>query len=62
MNDLFFLDQYYFIFAKILSLKLQIMGKKINNISRMKSGMGENLVKEAKLSGKVRKSSLFGSW
>lgn len=62
INELFFLDQFYFIFAKILSIKLQIMGKKINNVSRMKSGLSENFVKEAKLSGKVRKSSLFGSW
>jgi hypothetical protein len=62
MNDLHFLDQYYFVFAKIVSLKLQLMGKKALPPARVKEGISEQVLKEARLTGKVRKSSFFGGW
>lgn len=45
MNDLHYLDQYYFIFAKIVTLKLQLMGKKPVPVSRIKSGISEQILK-----------------
>ncbi len=61
-NDLHFLDQYYYVFARIVTLKLQLMGRKPVNNPRIKSGLSEEILKEARLSGKLRKSSFFGGW
>jgi hypothetical protein len=39
MNDTYFLDQLYFIFAKIIMLKLQLMGRKTVEARRVKTGI-----------------------
>jgi hypothetical protein len=65
MSESHFLDQYYFVFARILALKLQIMGRKTVEASRVrgeKVGVSEKIIKEARLMGKVRKNSFFGGW
>jgi hypothetical protein len=56
------LDHYYFIFAKIITLKLQLMGRKTNPYSKGKIGLSEQLIKGAQLTGRVRKASFFGGW
>lgn len=68
MSETHFLDQYYFIFARIIALKLQIMGRRPVEAGRArvgaseKVGVPEKVVKEARLMGKVRKNSFFGGW
>jgi hypothetical protein len=56
------LDHYYYFFAKIVTLKLQIMGKKNTQNSKPKLGLSEQQLKGAQITGKVRKSSFFGGW
>ena len=56
------LDHYYYIFAKIVSLKLQLMGKRFSPELRQKLGLSEQQLKGAQITGKVRKSSFFGGW
>ena len=56
------LDHYYYIFAKIISLKFQLMGKNINNSTSNRPELTEQQMKGAQLTGKVRKSSFFGGW
>jgi hypothetical protein len=56
------LDHYYYIFAKIVSLKLQLMGKRLSPELRPKLGLSEQQLKGAQITGKVRKSSFFGGW
>lgn len=53
------LDWYYFIFAKIVQMKMQMMGKKAIND---RCDLGQSLMKGAQIAGKIRKSSFFGSW
>jgi hypothetical protein len=43
-------------------LKLQLMGKKINQYSKGKIGLSEQFTKGAQLTGRVRKASFFGGW
>jgi hypothetical protein len=62
INALHFLDQSYFIFAKLVALKLQLMGRRPQPISRVRAGIKEDILREARLAGKVRKSSFFGGW
>lgn len=40
-NDIHFLDQYYYVFAKIVTLKLQLMGRKPVSSPRIKSGLSD---------------------
>ena len=56
------LDHYYYLFAKIVTLKLQIMGKKPCYQERPKISLNEHQLKGAQITGKVRKSSFFGGW
>lgn len=59
------LDHYYYLFAKIITLKLQLMGR-INEKEGQQKGqiyqLSEKQLKGAQLTGKVRKSSFFGGW
>jgi hypothetical protein len=56
------LDHYYYLFARIVTLKLQLMGKKVNAQTRPKLGLSEQQLKGAQITGRVRKSSFFGGW
>lgn len=56
------LDHYYYIFARIVALKLQLMGKRPYPQQKSKVSISEQLLKGAQLTGKVRKSSFFGGW
>jgi hypothetical protein len=64
VNETHFLDMYYFLFARVVALKLQIMGRKPIEPQRGKTGavLNEKVLKEARLVGKVRKNSFFGGW
>lgn len=62
MQEGYFLDQYYFIFARIVSLKLQLMGRKPADSPKIKLPLSEKVLKDARLMGKVRKNSFFGGW
>jgi hypothetical protein len=39
INEVHFLDQYYFVFARLITLKLQIMGRRPQPISRVREGV-----------------------
>lgn len=56
------LDHYYYLFAKIVTLKLQLMGKRSFSEVKPKLGLSEQQLKGAQITGKVRKSSFFGGW
>jgi hypothetical protein len=45
INEVHYLDQYYFIFAKIISLKLQLMGRRPNPISRVREGLNAEILR-----------------
>lgn len=62
LQESHFLDHYYFIFAKIVSMKLQLMGRKPINSNKAHFELNEKIIKGARLCGKVRKSSFFGGW
>ena len=56
-----YLDHYYFIFAKIITLKLNLMGRKHPTSSKPVS-VEEKYLKDVRIAGKIRKSSFFGGW
>lgn len=58
----YLLDQYYFIFARIVTLKLQLMGRKPTDLPKIKPPLSEKVFKDARIMGKVRKNSFFGGW
>ena len=45
INEVHYLDQYYFIFAKIISLKLQLMGRRPSPISRVREGLKAEILR-----------------
>ncbi len=62
INDLC-LDHAYFIFARIITSKLQLMGKRPPPPRpRSPLPLSEQVLKGAQISGRVRKSSFFGGW
>lgn len=58
-----YLDHYYFIFAKIITLKLNLMGRKSNPSQKYQNiKVEEKYLKDSRIAGKIRKSSFFGGW
>ena len=45
INEVHYLDQYYFVFARIISLKLQLMGRRANPISRVREGLRAEILR-----------------